>query len=228
MLAAGGIGSGRQMAAALALGAQGVWTGSIWLTVAEADVEPARDARSSSRAGSRDTVRSRSLTGKPARLLRTAWTEAWERARLARARCRCRSSSWLTADAQRAHRPLGAPRAVARRELVGMPVGQVVGRMNDVQPGRDVIYELVEEYVETVERLDGMLDAAEREGERRTSPQGRRRGAGLLRMARRFSSRRRVMEARLRRFGEWRPLRPAALYFASAQPRRLPRDLGVR
>ena len=40
VLAAGGIGCGRQMAAALALGAQGVWTGSIWLTVAEADTNP--------------------------------------------------------------------------------------------------------------------------------------------------------------------------------------------
>ncbi len=77
VLAAGGIGDGRQVAAALALGAQGVWTGSIWLTVAEADTPPLiRDKLL--RAGPRDTVRSRSLTGKPARLLRTAWTDAWD------------------------------------------------------------------------------------------------------------------------------------------------------
>src|SRR5438874_11514979 len=77
VLAAGGVGSGRQMAAGMALGAQGVWTGSIWLATAENDTsqvvtEKLINARSS------DTVRSRSMTGKPARQLRTAWTDAWE------------------------------------------------------------------------------------------------------------------------------------------------------
>src|SRR6202011_1251427 len=77
VLAAGGIGSGRQVAAALALGAQGAWTGSIWLTVAEAETAPVV-VENLLAAGSRDTVRSRAMTGKPARQLRTAWTEAWE------------------------------------------------------------------------------------------------------------------------------------------------------
>ena len=58
VLAAGGIGAGRQMAAALALGAQGVWTGSIWLTVAEADTNPIVVEKLLA-ANSRDTVRSR-------------------------------------------------------------------------------------------------------------------------------------------------------------------------
>ena len=78
VLAAGGIGSGRQMAAAMALGADGVWTGSIWLTTSESDTAPVVMDRLIA-AGSRDTVRSRVLTGKPARQLRTPWTEAWER-----------------------------------------------------------------------------------------------------------------------------------------------------
>ena len=77
VLAAGGIATGRQMAAALALGAQGVWTGSIWLTVTEADTNP-EALENMLAATSRDTVRSRAMTGKPARQLRTAWTEAWE------------------------------------------------------------------------------------------------------------------------------------------------------
>jgi NAD(P)H-dependent flavin oxidoreductase YrpB (nitropropane dioxygenase family) len=67
VLAAGGIGCGRQVAAALALGAQGAWTGSIWLTAAESDL-PDLLKQKLVRAGSRDTVRSRALTGKPARL----------------------------------------------------------------------------------------------------------------------------------------------------------------
>ena len=78
VLAAGGIGSGRQIAAALALGAQGVWTGSIWLTVAEADTNPLV-VDNLLAATSRDTVRARVMTGKPARLLRSAWSEAWDR-----------------------------------------------------------------------------------------------------------------------------------------------------
>ena len=77
VLAAGGIGSGEQIAAALALGAQGAWTGSQWLMVEEAENTPVQQA-AYAKATSRDTVRSRSFTGKPARMLRNDWTEAWE------------------------------------------------------------------------------------------------------------------------------------------------------
>jgi NAD(P)H-dependent flavin oxidoreductase YrpB (nitropropane dioxygenase family) len=77
MLAAGGIGSGRQMAAAMAMGAAGVWTGSLWLTVEEADIPPVQMQQYID-ATSRDTVRSRSFTGKPCRMLRNDWTDAWE------------------------------------------------------------------------------------------------------------------------------------------------------
>ena len=77
VLAAGGIGSGQQIAAALALGTQGAWTGSQWLMVEEAENTPVQQA-AYVKAGSRDTVRSRSFTGKPARMLRNDWTDAWE------------------------------------------------------------------------------------------------------------------------------------------------------
>ena len=78
VLAAGGIGSGEQIAAALALGAQGVWLGSIWLTTTEADLHSRALTEKLLAAGSGDTVRSRALTGKPARQLRTEWTDAWD------------------------------------------------------------------------------------------------------------------------------------------------------
>lgn len=77
VLAAGGVGNGRQVAAAMAMGAAGVWTGSLWLTVEEADVPPAQ-MRTYLQADSHDTVRSRSFTGKPCRLLRKDWTNAWD------------------------------------------------------------------------------------------------------------------------------------------------------
>src|SRR6201996_1449072 len=76
VLAAGGIATGRQLAAAMALGAQGAWCGSVWLTTDEAETEPVVKEKFFA-ATSRDTIRSRSLTGKPARMLRSAWTDEW-------------------------------------------------------------------------------------------------------------------------------------------------------
>src|SRR5262249_49090607 len=147
VLAAGGIGTGRQVAAALAMGAQGVWTGSIWLTVQEADAPPAQ-RECYLAATSRDTGRSRSFTGKARRMPRNARTEAWE--------------------APDSPKPLGMPLqfmvtsdAVARghryaakaKDVMFNPVGQVVGTMNAVRPVKDVVYDLVQEYLEAVERL---------------------------------------------------------------------------
>ena len=77
MLAAGGIANGRQIAAAMALGAQGVWCGSVWLTTEEAETHPVVKEKFLA-ATSSDTVRSRASTGKPARQLRTAWTDEWD------------------------------------------------------------------------------------------------------------------------------------------------------
>jgi NAD(P)H-dependent flavin oxidoreductase YrpB (nitropropane dioxygenase family) len=76
VLAAGGIVTGRQMAAAVALGAAGAWTGSVWLTTEEAETAPATKQKMLA-ATSRDTVRSAGRTGKPARQLVSDWTDAW-------------------------------------------------------------------------------------------------------------------------------------------------------
>src|SRR5581483_11325155 len=103
-------------------------------------------------ATSSDTVRSRCYTGKPARMLRNAWTDAWS-----------------DPDGPG---PLGMPlqniltseanariARANRKDLAFAPVGQIVGRMNKVKPVREVMYELVEEYIETVERLDRGINA---------------------------------------------------------------------
>jgi len=150
VLAAGGIGSGRQMAAALALGADGVWTGSIWLTVKEADTADFLVDRMM-HATSRDTVRSRSMTGKPARQLRTAWTDAWE-APDSPGTLPMPLQYMLTAEAQARMR-----RYPQARDLATTPVGQIVGRMNSVRSTRDVIYEMVEECAAVTERLAGAV-----------------------------------------------------------------------
>ena len=153
VLAAGGIGSGRQIAAALALGAEGVWTGSIWLTTAESDMSPLVVDKLL-HATSRDTVRSRIMTGKPARMLRTAWTDAWD-APESPGTLPMPLQYMLTAEAQRRI----AKYQVA--ELTGMPVGQIVGTMNAVRPVRDVIYDLVEGFVEATEHLNALLGGAQ-------------------------------------------------------------------
>ena len=145
VLAAGGIGTGRQMAAAMALGAEGVWTGSIWLTTIESDSGPVIQKKLLA-ATSTDTVRSRAMTGKPARMLRTAWTEAWEAPE---------SPGTLPMPLQFILNSK-AMRRIARsgnEEMAGMPVGQIVSRMNEVKSCRDVIFEMVEEYIEVTDRM---------------------------------------------------------------------------
>jgi NAD(P)H-dependent flavin oxidoreductase YrpB (nitropropane dioxygenase family) len=145
VLAAGGIGSGRQVAAALALGAEGVWTGSVWLTVREADTPPALLSKLLA-AKATETVRSRSWSGKPIRMLRTPWTDAWESET---------SPGTLPAPLQ-AVLFEEADRRIQRSghaELAGTPVGQIVGRMNTVRSARDVLLSMVEGYLEAVSEL---------------------------------------------------------------------------
>ena len=153
VLAAGGVGSGRQIAAALAMGAQGVWTGSIWLTVEEAEAPPAQK-ESYFRATSRDTVRSRSFTGKPCRMLKNEWTEAWEKPGNPEP-LGMPLQGMVSMDAvQRTHRYADVAQPVAFN-----PVGQVVGMMNQTESVRAVVYRLVEEYLEASERLQRLTAA---------------------------------------------------------------------
>ena len=150
VLGAGGIGSGRQIAASLALGAQGVWTGSIWLTVAEYDLSSGVGIRDGLlRASSSDTVRTRIYTGKPARLLKTKWTEAWAQED-APEPLPMPLQNLLVADAHNRMNRGDDP------DTVSMPVGQIVGRMNDVQPVAAVMDRLMTEYDDAVNRLQSI------------------------------------------------------------------------
>jgi NAD(P)H-dependent flavin oxidoreductase YrpB (nitropropane dioxygenase family) len=152
VLAAGGIGTGAQIAAAIALGAEGVWTGSIWLTTEEYRLEPKSASGYSVvtekllAATSSDTVRSRVVSGKPARMLRTAWTEAWE-AKGSPGTLPMPLQGLLVADAE------ARIRHHQSRELLGVPVGQIVGQMNEVRSVKDVIARLGTEIREAVERV---------------------------------------------------------------------------
>jgi NAD(P)H-dependent flavin oxidoreductase YrpB (nitropropane dioxygenase family) len=149
VLAAGGIVTGAQIAAAMALGAAGVWCGSVWLTTEEAETHPAVKQKMLS-ASSSDTVRSRSLTGKPARMLRTAWTDAWD-ADDAPAPLQMPLQTMLVAEAQQRIARSANTAGSGAEDLATYFVGQGVGLMDRVRPARQVVEEMVAEYVEVAE-----------------------------------------------------------------------------
>lgn len=154
VLAAGGIGDGRQIAAALATGAQGVWAGSLWLTVAESAVPPAQQ-QSYLAAASEDTVRTRSWTGKTSRMLRNAWSDAWA-AEDAPPTLGLPLQGLVTADAMRRterYAASGDAQAVACS-----PAGQVIGQINEIESCRQVMQRLQEQYVAGIEPLTRSLE----------------------------------------------------------------------
>jgi NAD(P)H-dependent flavin oxidoreductase YrpB (nitropropane dioxygenase family) len=161
VLAAGGIARGHQVAAALALGAEGVWCGSVWLTTEEAETPPVVKEKFL-QATSADTVRSRSLTGKPARMLRSAWTDEWERPDTPDPLGMPLQTALIGDPQFRIHRAANEPGSKAR-ELATYFVGQVVGSLDKVRPARTVLLEMVEEYIDATQRLAGLLDTAARE-----------------------------------------------------------------
>jgi NAD(P)H-dependent flavin oxidoreductase YrpB (nitropropane dioxygenase family) len=153
VLAAGGIGTGRQVAAALAVGASGVWMGSAFLTAAEYDLGvrteegPSVIQQALLAAGSSDTVRRRIYSGKPARLLKSRWTDAWDEADAPDPLPMPLQNVLVSEAHQRMSRSTD-PTAVA------MPVGQIVGRMNEIRPAAEIIAELVAGFEEATRRLD--------------------------------------------------------------------------
>jgi len=156
VLAAGGIMTGAQMAGMMAAGAQGAWTGSVWLATPEAETsETFREKMVAAR--SRDTVRSRSRTGKPARQLRTAWHEAWD-TREGPGTLPMPLMGMVSEPAfARIERAAAAGNAEAR-ELVSYFVGQGVGLIEEVRPARAVVQAFREEFVEAVGRLTATFD----------------------------------------------------------------------
>lgn len=162
VLAAGGIARGRQIAAAVALGAEGVWCGSVWLTTEEAETDPTVK-RKFLHARSEDTVRSRSLTGKPARMLRSAWTEEWEREDAPAALPMPLQGVLIDEAQERIHRA-AAKEGSGAAQLVNHFVGQVVGSLGQVKPARQVVLEMVTEYADVVAAFASLAGGTAGEG----------------------------------------------------------------
>ncbi len=156
VLAAGGIARGRQIAAALALGAEGVWCGSVWLTTEEAETPPVVKDKFLA-ASSSDTVRSRSMTGKPARMLRTAWTDEWEKPENPAPLGMPLQTALITEPQVRINQAAAHPGTKAR-ELATYFVGQVVGSLDRVRPTRAVVLDMVEEFIDAIGRLESLVE----------------------------------------------------------------------
>lgn len=156
VLGAGGIGRGRQMAASMALGAEGVWCGSVWLTTEEAETHPTVKQKFLE-ATSSDTLRSKSRTGKPARQLRTAWTDAWEDPTNPKP-LPMPLQPMLVDEAIRRIDRAAHDTSTGAAQLANYFVGQIVGTMNVSKPAARVVYEMVEEFIESVQRLDHLMN----------------------------------------------------------------------
>jgi len=153
VLAAGGIGSGRQVAASIALGAQGVWCGSVWLTTLEAETHPVVKDKFLA-ATSSDTLRSRSRTGKPARQLRSAWTDEWE-GESSPGTLPMPLQPMLIAHASRqVDRAAMNPENKGAVELSNYFVGQIVGSMNESVSATRVVEDMITEYLDVIERFE--------------------------------------------------------------------------
>ena len=145
VLAAGGIARGSQIVAALALGAQGVWCGTLWLGTRESELDPfEKEVLFATR--TEDAVRRRARTGKPVRMIKSALSEAWEQPG---------APKYLPTPLQGILYNEVHARVVRakRKDLYSFPAGQVVGMLTEETSVRDVMVQLQTEYLDTMERL---------------------------------------------------------------------------
>ncbi|HEU5229084.1 MAG TPA: nitronate monooxygenase, partial [Ktedonobacteraceae bacterium] len=151
VLCAGGVASGRQLAAAFALGAQGAWTGSVWLMTQEAETHPVVKEKFSN-ASSSDTLRSRSSTGKPARQLRSAWTDAWEDPANPDP-LPMPLQGTLVAGARRRIAIDSSQGGEGGKQLINYFVGQSVGMLKAIRPAAEVLREMNDECDAVLKRI---------------------------------------------------------------------------
>ena len=155
ILAAGGIVTGKQMAAAMAMGASGAWCGSVWLTTIESEGDPIVKEKMVA-ANSSQTVRSRSRTGKHSRQLVTPWTQAWE-AESAPEPLPMPLQPMVAEPALQKVNKLAAGGHEGAQNLATYWVGQGVGLMNQSISASDVVQEFKEDFINAYERLNNFV-----------------------------------------------------------------------
>jgi NAD(P)H-dependent flavin oxidoreductase YrpB (nitropropane dioxygenase family) len=151
VLAAGGIVTGRQMAAMMALGAAGAWTGTVWLMTSESEASPLIQQKFAA-ATSRDTVRSKSRTGKYTRQLRSAWTDAWAGPD-SPGPLPMPLQLFLSEPALRRAEHEASRGNRKAEDLVTYYVGQGVGLLDQVKTSRAVVREFMEEFAEAAAEM---------------------------------------------------------------------------
>ena len=151
VLAAGGIVTGRQMAAMMALGAAGAWTGTVWLMTSESEASPLIQQKFAA-ATSRDTVRSKSRTGKYTRQLRSAWTDAWAGPD-SPGPLPMPLQLFLSEPALRRAEHEASRGNRKAEDLVTYYVGQGVGLLDQVKTSKAVVLEFMEEFAEAAAEM---------------------------------------------------------------------------
>ena len=156
VLAAGGIVTGRQMAACMMMGAAGAWTGSVWLTTAEAETLPSIKEKMLS-ANSRQTVRSKSRTGKYTRQLRSPWTDAWQGSE-APEPLPMPLQGLVSGPALNRIDKLAESGHQGAKQLATYWVGQGVGLMNDSLSTRAVVQNFMEDFAAAYEQMQAVME----------------------------------------------------------------------
>jgi NAD(P)H-dependent flavin oxidoreductase YrpB (nitropropane dioxygenase family) len=156
VLAAGGIMNGRQMAGCMAMGAQGAWTGTIWLATPESETSEVLRQKMLA-ATSRDTIRSKSRTGKPSRQLRSAWHDAWH----GEDSPGTLPMPIMSVLAQPAFAKIDTSAELGNAQamdLVSYWVGQGVGMVDSVRSSGNIVQQFKEEFGEAITGLNALLD----------------------------------------------------------------------
>jgi NAD(P)H-dependent flavin oxidoreductase YrpB (nitropropane dioxygenase family) len=156
ILAAGGIVTGKQMAAAMSMGASGAWCGSVWLTTIESEVDPVIKEKMIA-ANSSQTVRSRSRTGKHSRQLQSTWTDAWESDK-APEPLPMPLQPMVAEPALQKVNKLAAGGHKGAQDLATYWVGQGVGLMNQSISASDVVQDFKEDFIGAYERMTGFFE----------------------------------------------------------------------
>jgi NAD(P)H-dependent flavin oxidoreductase YrpB (nitropropane dioxygenase family) len=150
VLAAGGIGRGRQVAAALALGAEGVWCGSLWLTSQQSEVSPELKERLLA-AQSNEAILSKVWSGKNCRILRSGWTDAWEQPGAP-------PPLAFPVQAALTYQVMRRVTHAKAKDVVTYPVGQIIGQLTESRSVRQIFYDLLAEFAETADRFSAITN----------------------------------------------------------------------
>jgi enoyl-[acyl-carrier protein] reductase II len=156
VVAAGGLYDGRGLAAALSLGAVGVWMGTRFIASQEAHAgQMYRDVIVE--ATDEDTIRTRSYSGKPMRVKKNAWVDDWEK--------RPQDIQAFPMQAQLSHRAgamggIGGQTENLDIDKSAFAMGQSAGGIRDVPPAGEIVARLMSEAEAAIDKVAAIRKGA--------------------------------------------------------------------